>query len=241
MHIDILTLFPKLFEGPFTESILKRAQENKIVEIEIHNIRDATSDKHNSVDDTPCGGGPGMVMRVDVLDQALEKVKKRHKNQKPHILLMTPQGKTYSQSKAIEFTQYNWLIIICGHYEGYDERIRDLIDEEISLGDFVLTGGEIPAMAIVDSVVRLLPGGIGKEISSHEESFSPDLVKKMKIGNSKMFKNLLEYPQYTRPIDYKGKTVPKILLSGDHQKIAAWRLEQSIEKTKSHRPDLIKE
>lgn len=225
MKIDILTLFPDFFSGPFTESIIKRAQENGIVEINIHNIRDVANDKHHTVDDTPYGGGPGMVMRVDVLDHALEKVRAANPDEKPHIILMTPQGQTFNQAKAHQLTQEKWLIIICGHYEGYDERIRAYVDEEISLGDFVLTGGEIPAITIVDAVVRLLPGGIGKHESTHEESFQD---------------NLLEYPHYTRPFEYKGEKVPEILLSGDHQKIADWRKEQAIKKTRSRRPDLLK-
>ncbi len=241
MKIDILTLFPSMFEGPFTESIIKRAKENNIIKINIHNIRDITNDKHNTVDDTPCGGGPGMVMRVDVLDRAIERLKDQNPNEKPHILLMTPQGKTYNQAKAVEFTNHDWLIFVCGHYEGYDERIRTLVDEEISIGDFVLTGGEIPAMAIIDSIIRLLPGGIGKELSAEEESFSSILLENIKIENSKLkIENCLEYPQYTRPVEYKGKSVPEVLLSGDHKKISAWRREQAIKKTKLRRPDLLK-
>lgn len=225
MKIDILTLFPKIFEGPFTESIIKRAQANNIININIHNIRDITNDKHHTVDDSPYGGGPGMVMRVDVVDQALEKIKTDNPNQKPHILLMTPQGVTYDQSKAHELSSKDWLVVICGHYEGYDERIRTLVDEEISIGDFVLTGGEIPAIAIIDSIVRLLPGGIGKLESTHDESFQD---------------NTLEYPQFTRPPVYKEMYVPEILLSGDHKKISDWRKQQSLEKTKARRPDLLK-
>jgi len=219
MKIDIITLFPKLFESVFSESLIARAQKQKIAAITIHNLRDWSTDKHKTVDDKPFGGGPGMVLKVDVVDRALRDLPAGHK------ILLTPQGKPFSQPLAKKLAQQKQLILICGHYEGFDERIRDLVDEEISIGDYVLTGGEIPAMVIVDTVVRLLPGVVGKEASLTEESFS---------------QNLLEYPQYPRPEEYQGKKVPPVLLSGNHAEITKWRAEQSKKRTLSRRPDLIR-
>jgi len=210
MQIDILTLFGDMFSGAFNESMLKRAQEKDIVQINIHNLRSWTVDKHNSVDDRPYGGGAGMVIMVEPVDKALNELKKKNS----HVILMTPQGKRFNQEKAQKLATLKHLIIICGHYEGFDERIRrHLIDEEISLGDFVLTGGEIPAMALVDATVRLMPGVLGKEESLLEESHSEP--------------GYLEYPHYTRPVNYKGWEVPDILLSGNHAEIAKWRRENS--------------
>jgi len=203
----------------FSESLIARAQKQKIAAITIHNLRDWSTDKHKTVDDKPFGGGPGMVLKVDVVDRALRDLPAGHK------ILLTPQGKPFSQPLAKKLAQQKQLILICGHYEGFDERIRDLVDEEISIGDYVLTGGEIPAMVIVDTVVRLLPGVVGKEASLTEESFS---------------QNLLEYPQYTRPEEYQGKKVPPVLLSGNHAEITKWRAEQSKKRTLSRRPDLIR-
>lgn len=218
MNIFIITLFPEMFNGPLSESIIKRAIKNNIVKVNYINPRDFASDLHKTVDDTPCGGGAGMVLKVDVFDKAIKSIVADKRNDY-HIVLMTPQGKRYGQSRAIEFSKKKNLILICGHYEGFDERIRQyLVDEQISIGDFVLSGGEIPAMAVVDSVVRLLPGALGKNQSSEEESFS---IKDEK-GNI-----LLEYPQYTRPVEYKGWKVPDVLLSGDHAKIKEWRLDQA--------------
>ncbi|OGD61268.1 tRNA (guanosine(37)-N1)-methyltransferase TrmD [Candidatus Beckwithbacteria bacterium RIFCSPLOWO2_02_FULL_47_23] len=221
MKIDIITLFPKLFDSVFSESLIKRAQTKKIAAIKIHNLRDWSIDKYKTVDDKPFGGGPGMVLKVDVLDRAISGL--RSKIPDPRIILLTPQGQTFNQKIAQRLSSYKNLILICGHYEGYDERIRTLVDEEISIGDYVLTGGEIPAMVIVDAVVRLLPGVVGKEASLLEESFS---------------QNLLEYPQYTRPEKYKNMSVPPILLSGNHAEIKKWREEQSKARTKMRRPDL---
>ena len=218
MKIDIITLFPNLFKSVFSESLISRAQKNKICEIEIHNLRNWTQDKHKTVDDRPFGGGPGMVMKVDILDKALKSFPKGYK------ILLTPQGKLFNQKIAKKLAKEKNLILICGHYEGFDERIRDLVDEKISIGDYVLTGGEIPAMAVLDCVVRLLPGVVGKEASLEEESFS--------VG-------LLEYPQYTRPENYQGKKVPEILLSGNHAKITKWRTEEAKKRTKKRRPELI--
>ncbi|PIR56804.1 tRNA (guanosine(37)-N1)-methyltransferase TrmD [Candidatus Beckwithbacteria bacterium CG_4_9_14_0_2_um_filter_47_11] len=219
MKIDIITLFPKLFESVFSESLISRAQKQKITTIKIHNLRDWSTDKYKTVDDKPFGGGPGMVLKVDVVDRALQSLPAGHK------ILLTPQGQPFSQPLAKKLAKQKQLILICGHYEGFDERIRDLIDEEISIGDYVLTGGEIPAMVIVDTVVRLLPGVVGKAASLQEESFAA---------------GQLEYPQYTRPEDYQGKTVPPVLLSGNHAEIKKWREQQSKIRTKTRRPDLVR-
>jgi tRNA (guanine37-N1)-methyltransferase len=217
MKIDIITLFPKLFDSVFSESLIARAQKQSIVEINLVNLRNFSQDKYGSVDDKPFGGGPGMVMKVDVVDRALKSLNSGHK------ILLTPQGQPFKQALAQKLSKQNHLILLCGHYEGYDERIRSLVDEEISIGDYVLTGGEIPAMVIVDTVVRLLPGVVGKVDSLTEESFS---------------QNSLEYPQYTRPEDYQGKKVPPVLLSGNHAEIKKWRQEQSKLRTYTRRPDL---
>lgn len=214
-----------MFAGAFNNSILKIAQEKKLVKIDFVNIRDFGVGKHNTVDDTPYGGGAGMVMRVDVIANAITSLKLKVKSSKlkERIILLDPQGKTFNQKKAKTLSKIDHLIFVCGRYEGVDERVRDLVDEEISIGDYVLTGGEIPTMAIIDSVVRLLPGVITKE-STENESFSTQL---------------LEYPQYTRPPIFNNKSVPSILLSGDHKKILEWRKIQAISKTKKRRPDLL--
>jgi len=221
MKIDIVSLFPEMFEGPFKESIINRAINNKIVEINVHNLRKWTTDKHKTVDGKPFGGGPGMVMMVEVIDKALAELKT--KNSK--VILLSPQGKSLKQSRVKKLSKEKHLILVCGHYEGFDERIRELVDEEVSIGDYVLTGGEIPAMVMVDSVVRLLSGVVGNKESIKDESFSD---------------KLLEYPQYTRPADYKGKKVPEVLLSGNHQEISDWRDEQAKKRTIKRRPDLVK-
>ena len=206
MKIDILTLFPEMFDGPFSESILKRAQEDGKIEIKIHNLRDWAEDKHQKTDLPPYGGGPGMVMKVDVIDKAVESLRKKTSR----VILLDTKGEKYSQEKAKEFSSAQHLIFIAGHYEGVDHRVHDHIaDEIISIGEYVLTGGEIPVMVVVDSVVRLLPGILGNADSLEEESYD----KKGKI----------EHPQYTRPEEYKGWKVPEILLSGDHKKIEEWR------------------
>ena len=224
MKIDILTLFPKMFAGPFAESIVARAQKKGLMEIKIHNLRDWATDKRGSVDDRPFGGGVGMILRVDIIARALTDLKLKIGNCKLKIILMTPQGKTFNQKLAGQLSKLDHLILICGHYEGLDERIRKLVDEEISIGDYVLTGGEIPAMVMVDAITRLIPGVLEKPEATKFESFSP----------------LLEYPQYTRPADFKSQKVPEILLSGDHQKIADWRQQKALAKTKKLRPDLLK-
>lgn len=223
MKITILTLFPKMISGFFDESIIKRAVGKKLVELEIVNIRDFAIDKYGTVDDRPYGGGAGMVMRVDVVDRALQKVK----TDKSKVILTTPKGKTYDQKKAMEYSRENHLVIIAGHYEGVDERVLEQVDEEISIGDFVMTGGEIAAAAIADSVIRLIPGVLKKEEATINETFN--------IGGKK----LLEYPQYTRPEEYKGKRVPEVLIGGNHKDINQWRMEKAIEETRKKRPDLL--
>ena len=227
MKIDIITIFPKMFVGPFDESIVHRAQDKSLVEIKIHDLRNWTKDKHKTVDSKPFGGGPGMVMRVDVVDRAVTDIGNQSKKTKKKIILLTPQGKTFNQKKAQQLTKLEQLILICGHYEGVDERIRtQIVDEEISIGDYVLSGGELAAMVVIDTMVRLIPGVLGEKDSLKEESFSPEYSG-------------LEYPQYTRPADYQEWSVPKVLLSGNHQEIAKWRQKQSLEKTKKKRPDLL--
>lgn len=221
MKIDILTLFPKMFDGFLSESIIKRAIKDKKVFIEIHNFRDYSDDEHNSVDDSPYGGGAGMVLMPQPIFDCVESLRK--KNSK--VILLTPSGVPYKQKKAYELSQEEHLIIICGHYEGFDERICSLADMEISIGDYVLTGGEIPAMVLTDSIVRLIPGVIN-ERSHIEDSFSENY--------------LLDYPTYTRPSDFRGMKVPEILLSGNHAEIAKWRYNESVKRTEKRRPDLLK-
>ena len=219
MKIKILTLFPNMYNGFLSESIIKRAIDKNLVEFEIIDYRKYSNDKHNHVDDTPCGGGAGMVIRCDVIDRAL----KDNTNNNTYKILLTPQGDVFNQKIAFDLSKKDEIILICGHYEGFDERIRSYVDSEISIGDFVLTGGEIPAMAISDSIVRLLDDVI-KEDSFMDDSFS---------------NGLLEYPQYTRPIEYNGMKVPDVLLSGDHKKIENYRLKESLRKTYLRRKDLI--
>lgn len=241
MKIDIITLFPEMFEGPFDTSMLKKARDKGLVEINIHNLRNWAEDRHKTVDDRPYGGGVGMVLRVDVMDRAISEIKKQKaKNKKQRVILLSPQGKVFNQQKASELSKLNHLILIAGHYEGFDERIRKyLIDEEISIGDYILTGGELPAMVITDAVVRLIPGVLEKE-AVKKESFSnyyTTVRGNYKSGGKIM---LLDYPQYTRPAEYKGWKVPKILVSGNHKKIEAWRKKKALEITKKKRPDLLK-
>jgi len=220
MRFDVITLFPQMFVGPLSESIISRAQKKGLIKINFHQLHDFSKDKHHNVDDTPCGGGKGMIIKVDVVNTAITSVKTLISQQNPknktRTILLTPRGITFNQDVAISMTKYDNIILICGHYEGFDERIRDLVDEEISIGDFVLTGGEIPAMAIIDSVSRLIPGVLSED-SPESESF----MEKDSEGNY-----LIEYPQYTRPIEYKGKKVPEILMSGNHSEIEKWRKNQ---------------
>lgn len=224
-----------MFQGPFDHSIIKHAQQKGLVEIEFINIRDFGIGKHKMVDDTPYGGGIGMVMRVDILHEALNFAKSHDTSDTRgtrKTILLTASGKPYTQTTAQEYARLDHLIIICGHYEGIDDRIKHYIDAEVSVGDFVLTGGEIPAMAITDSVIRLLPGVL-PEGATVDESFSI-------LHHDDTETKLLEYPHFTKPQEYDTHTVPEILLKGDHKKIAQWRLEQAIEKTKKIRPDLLK-
>lgn len=219
MKIDILTLFPSMFEGFLENSIIKRALQNKKIEINIINIRDYSNDPHKKVDDYQFGGGAGMVLRVDVLYDAIM----AHKTDNSKVILLTPQGKTYNQNEAYNYAKEKHLILVCGHYEGFDERILSFIDEEVSIGDYVLTGGEIPAMVLTDSITRLIEGVILKD-SHINDSFKD---------------NLLDYPVYTKPKSFMGLEVPEILLSGNHQRIEEYRQKERIRKTKEKRPDLL--
>lgn len=223
LQIDILTLFPQMFEGALKESIIKRAQEKNKVKINIHNLRGWSKDKHKKVDDRPFGGGPGMVLTPQPVFDAVASLKKRQKTSK--VILLTPQGKKFNQRLARKLAKNKHLILICGRYEGVDERIRQyLTTEEVSIGDYVLSGGEIPALVLVDALVRLVPGVLGHGQSNQTESFS---------------QNLLEYPQYTRPATFKQKKVPQVLISGNHQEINKWRKEQSLLRTVQRRNDLL--
>lgn len=220
MKIKIVTLFKDMFTGFLEESIIKRAIQKGVVSFEIIDFRQYSQDKHHHVDDTPYGGGAGMVLKCDVMDRCLEAIK----TDQSHIIMMTPQGSRYNQQKAYELSKKEEIILVCGHYEGFDERIRSFVNEEISVGDFVLTGGEIPAMLISDSITRLVEGAITK--ASHEgDSYSS---------------GLLEYPQYTRPSSYKGMDVPAVLQNGNHKEIAKWRKKESLRRTYLRRPDLLK-
>ncbi|MBQ6687323.1 MAG: tRNA (guanosine(37)-N1)-methyltransferase TrmD [Bacilli bacterium] len=220
MRIDILTLFPNMFNNILEESIIKRAIEKNLVEINLVNFRDYTPLKNGQVDDTPYGGGSGMVLRCEPIFNAIEAIK----TQEAKVILLTPDGTTYDQNMAVSLKDEKHLILICGHYEGFDERIRTLVDYEISIGDFILTGGEIPAMVLVDSITRLIDGVITKG-SLESESFND---------------NLLDYPTYTKPRVYNGLEVPEVLTSGDHAKIEKWRLDEQMKKTEAKRPDLLK-
>ncbi|MGE0003386.1 MAG: tRNA (guanosine(37)-N1)-methyltransferase TrmD [Candidatus Izemoplasmatales bacterium] len=221
MKITVLTLFPEMFSGIFNESILKRALQSDIIDVDFVNFRDYPIDKHGHVDDAPFGGGAGMLLAVEPIYRALQNIEVV---EKAHKILLTPQGVPYQQSHAKELAQKEHLILICGHYEGFDERIRQLVDEELSIGDYVLTGGEIAAMAVIDSVTRLLPGALGKQESFEQDSF---------------YEGLLEYPQYTRPQDFQGMKVPDVLLSGNHQEIEKWRKSEALKRTQERRPDLL--
>lgn len=221
MRIKVLSLFPKMFDGILNESIIKRAIDDKKVNIDVIDLRSYSKDKHNKVDDTIYGGGAGMLIKCEPVFDAIDDLKT--KNTK--VIMLSPDGVKYNQEKAYELSKEKNIILLCGHYEGFDERINTVIDEKISIGDYVLTGGEIPAMAIIDSVTRLLPGVINEE-SHLNDSFNNDL---------------LDYPQYTKPQEYRGMKVPDVLLSGDHKKIDEWRREEQIKKTKKQRPDLLKE
>lgn len=220
LKIDILTLFPNMFDGVFQESILKRAIDDGKIEINLINFRDFTNDPHNKVDDTPYGGGAGMVLMAQPIFDCVKSIRKENSK----VILLTPDGISYKQKMAYDLCGKEHLILICGHYEGFDERIRSICDMEISIGDYVLTGGEVPAMVLVDSVARLIPGVINER--SH-------------LGDSFSESYLLDYPTYTKPRVFEGMEVPEVLVSGDHKRIAEYRLEESIKKTKLRRPDLL--
>ena len=220
MKIDVLTLFPNMFDGVFQESILKRAIDDGKIEINLINFRDFTNDPHNKVDDTPYGGGAGMVLMAQPIFDCVKSIRKENSK----VILLTPDGIPYKQKMAYDLCSEEHLILICGHYEGFDERIRSICDMEISIGDYVLTGGEVPAMVLVDSVARLIPGVINER--SH-------------LGDSFSESYLLDYPTYTKPRVFEGMEVPEVLVSGDHKRIAEYRLEESIKKTKLRRPDLL--
>ena len=227
MRIDILTLFPQFFESPLQSAIFQRAKDKGLACFNIYNIRDYTHDKHHVVDDYPFGGGAGMLLKPEPVFEALEDVlKDRKPDEEPiPVILMTPQGKPFSQPLAYQLAERKRLVILCGHYEGVDERVREhIVTEEVSIGDYVLSGGELPALAVADAVVRLLPGVLGSEESAAGDSHTD---------------GLLEYPQYTRPAKFRGWSIPEILLSGNHAKIAAWRREQSLLRTAERRPDLL--
>ncbi|AOZ94198.1 tRNA (guanosine(37)-N1)-methyltransferase TrmD [Paenibacillus crassostreae] len=224
MKVDVLTLFPEMFTGVFESSILGKANEKGIVSLNAINFRDFSLNKHHTVDDTPYGGGGGMVLKPEPIFAAVEHVV-TSSPKPPRVILMCPQGETFTQKKAEELAQEEHLIFICGHYEGYDERIREyLVTDELSVGDYVLTGGEIPAMTVIDAVVRLLPGVLGNEMSAVTDSFST---------------GLLEYPHYTRPAEFRGWKVPDMLLSGHHANIEVWRRQQALKRTFTRRPDLL--
>ena len=240
MRIDILTLFPDFFKGPLSTSLIAKAVNKEILNIEIHNIREAGTGKHKQVDDRPFGGGPGMVLKPDVLAAALKNVVRKEggKNaaeKEPYVILLDPAGTLFNQEAARALSQKRWLVLICGHYEGVDERFKELfVDLEISIGDYILGGGEPAALVVIDAISRLVPGFLGKEESAIFESFS-----KVKLAEKEVL--LLDYPVYTRPESLSGRKVPKVLLSGNHEEIKKWRLAASIEKTKKRRPDLLSE
>ncbi len=226
MRIDMVTIFPEMFAGPFGDSITKRAVDNGILDIHFTNFRDYAEDKHHHVDDTPFGGGAGMVIKPEPMYKAIRDVlgKTQEFAANRRVLIMDPSGPTFTQEKAKELAGYDQLVFICGHYEGFDARIYKLADEAISIGDFILTGGELPAMVITDAVSRMLPGVLGAPDSAPTDSF---------------YEGLLEFPQYTRPREFEGMAVPEVLLSGNHAKIRQWRREQSLLVTKKYRPDLL--
>jgi len=233
MRIDVLTIFPKMFDAVLGESIIKRAKEKKVVEINTIDLRLFSKDKHRKVDDKPFGGGPGMLMNAEPFFEAVNYIRRKTKDLrlKTRIVLLGPKGRRFDQALALKLSKYEHMVLLCGHYEGIDERVaKHLADEEISIGDFVLTGGELPAMVIIDGVVRLLPGALGDENSCKDESFS--------VGGRHTCP-LLECPHYTRPADYNGMKVPDVLLSGDHEKIKEWRKKEAVKATKKKRPDLL--
>lgn len=223
MKIDVLTLFPAMFAGPLDESIIKRAREAGRLDLAIHNLRDCAHDRHKTVDDRPFGGGPGMLLKPEPIFEAVEKLSREN----TRVILLSPAGRRFNQAIARELAGLEHLLMVCGHYEGFDERVREqLADDELSIGDYVLTNGALPVMVIIDAVTRLLPGVLGDEDSARDDSFS---------------QGLLEYPQYTRPAEFRGMKVPEVLLAGNHAEIARWRAEQAWRRTKERRPDLLSE
>ena len=221
MKIDVLTLFPGMFAGPLDESIVKRAREAGLLELRIHNLRDYAHDRHRTVDDRPFGGGPGMLLKPEPIFEAVEHLG----NKSARVILLSPAGRTFNQAIAAELAQVEHLLLVSGHYEGFDERVRDrLAHDELSIGDYVLTNGALPVMVLIDAVTRLLPGALGDEASAQDESFSH---------------GLLEYPQYTRPAEFRGMKIPDVLLSGNHAEIARWRAEQARLRTQERRPDML--
>ncbi len=227
MRFDILTLFPEMFSEVLSTSMMRIAQEKGLVEFHLHNFRDFAVGKHRKVDDRPFGGGPGMVLRPEPITDCLEALLGENRTTWPPIVFLTPQGKSYNQRQANDFSQYERVVVVCGHYEGFDERlIDDLATHEVSVGDYVLTGGELPALVLMDSVVRLLPGVLGDADSIRFESFAEPI---------------LDHPHYTRPVEFRGRVVPDVLRSGDHAAIEKWRREASLDRTKERRPDLLDE
>jgi len=222
IRFDIITLFPRMFDSPLQESLLKKARDRGLIEIVVHDLRTWTEDRHHTADDTAYGGGAGMVMKVAPIAQAIDSI--RQDPETSRAVLLTPQGKQFSQDVASRFCSYKQLVFVCGRYEGVDERVLSFVDDEISIGDFILSGGEIAALAVIDAVSRLVPGVVGDEASVREDTFSSGLLK---------------YPQYTRPPSYRGLDVPEVLLSGDHEKIRRWRRQEALKKTVQRRPDLI--
>ena len=225
MEFDIITAFPAMFEGPVSHSIVKRARDRGLVEIRLHDLRDFATDRHRKIDDVPYGGGGGMVLLPGPLFEAVDAIRERRPAESSRTILLCPQGTRYDQVQARRLAGYGRLILICGHYEGVDERVREhLVDESISIGDYVLTGGEIPAMVLVDSLTRLVPGALGDEQATRRDTFSGEGF---------------DYPQYTRPADFRGHKVPEVLLSGNHERISAWRRARALEETARKRPDLL--
>jgi len=223
LEIDVVTIFPRFFDAPLKESIIKRAQEKRHVKINVHNLRDYTHDRHKTVDDKPFGGGPGMVMKPEPIFECVDDIQKNAKKPKGWVILLDPQGEPLTQKLAAKLAKKKHLVLICGHYEGIDYRVHEhLADQEVSIGDFITTGGEAPALCLIEAVTRLVPGVLGNEESLKYESFQPGL----------------EYPQYTRPREYKGWKVPDILISGHHKQVEKWRHEMALEMTSKKRPDL---
>ena len=222
MDITILSIFPKMFQA-LNESLIGKAQEKELVNIDVVDFRDFTTNKQNHIDDAPYGGGAGMLLQAQPIYDAMDYVEKK-KPGKKRVVLLDPAGKTFNTKMAKDFAKEDQLVFICGHYEGFDERVKDLVTDEVSIGDYILTGGELPTMSMIDATLRFVPGVLGNSFSAEEESFS---------------NNLLEYPQYSRPADFRGKKVPDVLISGDHEKIRLWRLEQALKKTLERRPDLL--